>query len=171
MMNQYVTSPATTMLPGQNAPAMRQKPRRTYRKHGFTGLLRGRSKADAGQMDKRSATYQAMAQYRADLLSSLGGVENLSAQELTLLELCVRDHLILQSIDGYLLQAGLFNKKKRTAYSLTMQRMQLADSLTRRLQSLGLKRRAKPTRSLTELLTNGRDAQHPTSNLGGNADG
>jgi hypothetical protein len=152
MENAHELDAGANVVPSSKPSGTSKTPPRSYRRHGFTPYLRGRSKADAGQIDGRSALAQAMAQYRADLLSSLGGAENLSAQELTLLELCVRDHLIVQSIDAYLLQAGLFNKKKRSAYSLTMQRMQIADSLTRRLQSLGLKRRDKRTQGLHELL-------------------
>lgn len=140
------------MLPVETAPGTKKKVRRNYQRHGFTPYLRGRSKTSIGQIDGRSALGQAMAQYRADLLASLGGRDSLSTQELTLIEMCAKDWLILQSVDAYLLQAGLFNKKKRTAYPLTVQRMQLADGLTRRLQSLGLKRRPKPTKSLQEVL-------------------
>jgi hypothetical protein len=93
-----------------------------------------------------------MKAYRDNLVASLGGADNLSQQELTVVDICCKDWLILQSIDSYLLQAGLFNKRKRTAYPLTVQRMQIADSLTRRLQALGLQRRAKPVQTLASLL-------------------
>lgn len=109
------------------------------------------------QLDGRSALSQSIAKYRAELLSSLGGSDSLSAQEHTLVEMCSRDWLMIQHIDAYLFQTGIFNKKRRQAYALTVQRMQLADSLTRRLQALGLQRRAKPVLSLSDYLsTNGR---------------
>lgn len=107
------------------------------------------------QLDGRSALSQSIAKYRAELLSSLGGAENLSAMELTILETCSRDWILLQSIDAYILQTGAFNKKRRQAYPLTVQRMQIADSLTRRLQALGLQRRAKQV-SLSDYLANGK---------------
>jgi len=94
-----------------------------------------------------------MKQYQTDLLASLGGRDTLSAQEITLVEMCGRDWLMLQSIDSYLLQAGLFNKRKRTAYPLTIQRQTIADGLTRRLLALGLKKRSRPVKSLNELLS------------------
>lgn len=106
------------------------------------------------QLDGRSALSQSIAKYRAELLSSLGGAENLSAMELTILETCSRDWILLQSIDAYILQTGAFNKKRRQAYPLTVQRMQIADSLTRRLQALGLQRRSKVL-SLSDYLTTG----------------
>jgi hypothetical protein len=62
--------------------------------------------------------------------------------------------VILSSIDAWLMrQPSLIHTKKRQAYPIVLQRAQLADSLTRRLQTLGLARRKKPTRSLNDLLT------------------
>jgi len=84
----------------------------------------------------------------------LGRSDNLSTQELTIIELITKDWLILQSIDSYLLQAGLFNKRKKSAYSLTIQRGTIADGLTRRLLASGLNRRSKPVQSLAQLLAN-----------------
>lgn len=95
-------------------------------------------------LDGRSALSQSIAKYRSELLSSLGGSDSLSAQENTLVEMCSRDWLMLQHIDTYLFQTGIFNKKRRQAYALTIQRMQIADGLTRRLQVLGIQRRSKP---------------------------
>jgi len=133
-------------------PEPTTKPPRDYRKHGLTRLLRNRMR----QLDGRSALSQSIAKYRAELLSSLGGSENLSAMELTILETCSRDWILLQSIDAYILQTGAFNKKRRQAYPLTVQRMQIADSLTRRLQALGLQRRAKQVSLSDYLNTNGK---------------
>lgn len=116
------------------------------------------------QIDGRSALSQSLAKYRAELLSSLGGAENLSAMETTIVEMCAKDWLLVQTIDAYILQTGAFNKKRRQAYALTVQRMQIADSLTRRLQALGLQRRAKPVLSLSDYLANGKPTkQNPTS--------
>jgi hypothetical protein len=129
-------------------PEPTTKPSRDYRKHGLTRLLRSRMR----QLDGRSALSQSIAKYRAELLSSLGGADSLSAQENTLVEMCSRDWLMLQHIDAYLFQTGIFNKKRRQAYALTVQRMQVADSLTRRLQALGLQRRAKQLPSLSDYL-------------------
>lgn len=133
-------------------PEPTAKPSRDYRKHGLTRLLRSRMQ----HLDGRSSLSQSIAKYRAELLASLGGADSLSAQENTLVEMCSRDWLMLQHIDAYLFQTGIFNKKRRQAYALTVQRMQIADSLTRRLQALGLQRRAKPVLSLSDYLTNGK---------------
>jgi hypothetical protein len=137
------------------------KPPKTRQLHGLSGLIKSRYKADTGQLDGRSALAQAMSAYKADLVSSLGGEGNLSAQELTVVEICAKDWLILQSIDSYILQAGTFNRRKKSCYSITTQRMQIADSLIRRLQALGLARRSKPCQTLNQLL----QAPRPTSQV------
>jgi hypothetical protein len=120
-------------------------------------------------LDGRSALSQSIAKYRAELLASLGGADNLSSMEHTLVEMVSRDWIMIQHIDAYLFQTGIFNKKRRQAYALTVQRMQIADSLTRRLQALGLQRRAKQVPSLSDYLANGKavaspaqQAKHPT---------
>jgi hypothetical protein len=64
--------------------------RRTPQKHGLTGMIKGRYKAHARHLDGRSALAQAMNSYRAELLASLEGAELLSAQELTLVEMCAK---------------------------------------------------------------------------------
>lgn len=117
--------------------------------HGLSQRIRGRST----QLHGNSAVVRAMADYKADLVASLGGLENLSSQELTLVEMCAKDWLLLQDIDAYLLQVGSYNRKKRQAYPLLASRCQIADSLTRKLQALGLSRRSKPINSLAALLS------------------
>jgi hypothetical protein len=142
------------------APATCRTPSKPRQRHGLTGLIRGRSRAVAPKLDARSLESRAVAAYRADLFSSLGGRDMLSAQEITLVEMCSRDWFILQSIDSYLLQAGLFHRKKKTAYPLTIQRQTIADGLTRRLLALGLNRRSKPVNTLAELLSNTPQTEH-----------
>jgi hypothetical protein len=129
--------------------APRAQARRMPRqKHGKSRLLR----ADRRQIDGRSALAISMNAYRSDLTASLGGKDNLSVQELTLVELASRDWAILQQVDAYILTVGVFSKRKKAAYALTSQRMQMADALTRRLQALGLSKRSRPVKSLNELL-------------------
>jgi hypothetical protein len=56
-------------------------------------------------------------------------------------ELLVRDHILLDSVDAWLFsQKSLANRKRRSLIPALEQRARLADSMTRRLQALGLKR-------------------------------
>jgi len=126
---------ATTVLLVQKAIRTRTKPQ----KHGLSKLL----KADYKELDGRCTPVAAMKAYRADLISSLGGAD-MSTQDLTIIDLCAKDKLIVDSIDAYLLQAGLFSKRKKAAWPLLATRLQVADSLTRKLQALGLSKKESP---------------------------
>lgn len=162
-MNQDVTLNTTPILPAPTAPGAGKKPRRGYQSHGFTHQLRGRSKTGRAQIDGRSALGRALADWKAELIDALGGPDNISPQERVLIETCVRDHMILSSIDAWLMtQPSLIHAKKRQAYPIVLQRVQIADSLTRRLQSLGLKRRAKPVNGLADLLAGKTGTQGPS---------
>ena len=143
---------------GGNTAGSSPRQAKTYVMHGLSQRLRGRR----SQIDGRSALAQAMASYQADLVSSLGGAENLSAQEMTVVEMAARDWLLLQDIDAYLLQVGTFNRKKRQAYPLLASRIQISESLTNKLKALGLSRRAKPVSTLASLLA-GEHNQTPLS--------
>ena len=90
MITQNVIEAATTVLPVQKAHGTSTKPRRAYRKHRLTKLL----KADCRQIDGSLPLGIAMSAYRADLISSLGGKDNLSVQECTLVEACSRVRLV-----------------------------------------------------------------------------
>lgn len=57
---------------------------------------------------------------------------------------------------GFLLeQPSLVNKSKRQLFPVVLQRQTLADALSRYMQQLGLKRRAKAAQSLGDLLAQG----------------
>jgi hypothetical protein len=120
------------------------KPKRGYRKHGLTKLLESRHGSKAMKVDGRTRRGKALAKHRADLLASLGGEGNLSAQELTLVKLCVREMVYVDEIDIELFTHGIFNKRKRQVHALLTQRMPIANGIGQRLKDLGLERRVKP---------------------------
>ena len=104
------------------------------------------------KLDGRSGAMIAMNAYKADLLASLGGPELLSQQELTIVDLIVRDQFILGQVDAYIMQHGLINKRKRSLVPVAVQRSTIAEGLLRKLQALGLNRRSKPINTLASLL-------------------
>ena len=80
----------------------------------------------------------------------------ISTQERSIVDLAVRTKLLLDSIDTWLLQQpSLINTRKRKIHPAVLERQQLADALARYMGQLGLKRRAKPTQSLGDLLAKG----------------
>jgi hypothetical protein len=62
--------------------------------------------------------------------------------------------LLLDSLDAWLLsQPSLVNHRKKSVLPVLLQRTQLADALAKYLAQLGMARKARATKSLTELLT------------------
>lgn len=124
------------ILAPQSPPQTRK---RSYAKHGTTALRKALK--GARTIDKRTRVGKALAAWRADLIRDLGGAPALSTQQLALVELAVRTKLILDSIDTWLLsQPTLINKRSRSVLPVVRERTQLADSLARTLNQLGLAR-------------------------------
>jgi len=78
-----------------------------------------------------------LARRRADLITDLGGAADLSTQRAAIVDLVVREKLMLDSVDAYLLElgSGISNRKKRALASVVRERAALADAMTRRLQA------------------------------------
>lgn len=122
------------------------------RKNGTQkGQMASISRTDMGQIDGRLRASKAMVQWRSELERDLGG--DLSAQQRTLIELCCRNRLLLDSLDVYLMSLpSLVNKRKRTALPALNTRMQLSESLARLLERLGLERRLPEPPTLAQYL-------------------
>jgi hypothetical protein len=107
-------------------------------------------------IDRRTSLGKHLAAWRADLLADLGGEGALSTQQRALVDVIVRQKLLLESVDAWLLiQPSLVNGRKRALLPLlpvVRERQGLADSLARYLVQLGLERRAKPVPSLDDYL-------------------
>ena len=121
--------------------------------HGACALKRAVMALGSRAIDRRTSTGKALAQWRAELIQDLGGPDALSAQQATLIDLCVKDKLLLDSLDSWMLQQKtLVNARKKSAIPVLLQRGQLADGLARRLGQLGLERKARPAKSLADVL-------------------
>ena len=129
------------------------QPTRPGRQHGLKTLKRAVRELGARTLDRRTKVGRALGTWRAQLVADLGGEEALSTQQHAIIDLAVRTKLFLDSIDAWLLvQPSLVNKRKRALLPVVRERTQLADALARYLATLGLERRAAPTRSLHEYL-------------------
>jgi hypothetical protein len=125
--------------PGRSGPPGNQNARR----HGLYTLKRAVQERGLDAIDGRSALGRALREYRADLVRDLGGEANLSTAELHLVDLAVRDRLFLDSLDAALAERPLLNRKRGSVAPALEARFRMADSATRRLQALGLKRRTR----------------------------
>jgi hypothetical protein len=133
--------------PGRSGPPGNQN----ARTHGMYGVQRAIRERGLDAIDGRSALGRALREYRADLIRDLGGQETLSTAQLHLVELAVRDRLLLDTLDAALTERPLFNRKRKTVAPALEARFRMADSATRRLVALGLKR-VKRRKSHAEIM-------------------
>jgi hypothetical protein len=96
---------------------------------------------------------EALKEWEQAIVDDLGGDENLSSMERSIVSMATKTHLFLTSVDQFLLeQPSLVNKSRRQLFPVVLQRQQLADALSRYMNQLGLKRRAKPIQSLDDYI-------------------
>ena len=127
--------------------------RRTYSKHGLTPLKRAVKGLGSRVIDMRTSLGKALAEWRGDLVADLGGREAISTQQSAVIDLAVKTKLLLDSIDAWLLtQPSLIDKRRRAVLPVVRERQQLADALARYMTALGLERRARPAKTLTQVL-------------------
>ncbi len=136
-------------------PRKSPKNRRVYQRHGLYAL-RGAIKGANGQGDWLKSLGDVgvtLKAWKADLVADLGGEDAVSTQERAVVDMAVRTHLMVESVDRWLLQQpSLVNKSRRQLFPVVLQRQQLADSLARYMTTLGLVRRTKPVPALSEYL-------------------
>ncbi len=107
---------------------------RAYRSHGFTeakaAIQRVGERSIHEALDGRTRTGRALIAWRDALVEDLGGLENVSAMQLQLIELPCRQKLLLDSIDGWLLQQdSLVNKRDRKLFNVVRERQTVANAL------------------------------------------
>ena len=80
--------------------------------------------------------------WHTELLSDLGGDENMTVQQTALVEMATRTKLYGAHLYAWLMgQESLVNRKRRRFLPVVRERQQLMDSLARILKQLGLERR------------------------------
>jgi hypothetical protein len=128
----------------------RLSPRQT---HAYAPLKRAVKVLGTRAVDRRTRIGKALEQWRADLIADLGGLENISTQERAIIDEAVLTKLILSSINVWMLkQQSLVSNRSRGALPVVLHRNQLVTTLKVLLDSLGLKRRAKPVEQLEDYL-------------------
>lgn len=139
-----------------------QKPNPRNLQHGISLMKRALKAGGARTLDRRTRVSKALDQWRDELISDLGGSEQISTQQRAIINVAIKTKLLLDSVDAWLLQQpSLINLRKRAVHPVVLQRQQLADSLIRAMVQLGLERKAKVLPSLTEYLNGSK--QNPAS--------
>lgn len=104
-------------------------------------------------LDKRSSGGQELLYWRKELLTALGGEDDLSPQKQMLVELATRQRLIISHIDAFIFSLpSLIIRRKKAAMPIVMQRATLAESLQKTLDRLGLERQMKKVEDLDTYL-------------------
>jgi hypothetical protein len=130
-----------------------KKPRAVTTVPGYWAGKRALAKFGSHVIDGRSRVAHALDQFRDELIADLGGPEAISKQQEVIVSLAVRTHLMVHSIDNYLLSLGsLVNRRKRSVWPVVRERTALADSLARYMAMLGLAKQQKPQEDLRSYL-------------------
>lgn len=130
-----------------------QKPNPRNLQHGISLMKRALKAGGARVLDRRTRVSKALDLWRDELISDLGGSEQISTQQRAIINVAIKTKLLLDSVDAWLLQQpSLINLRKRAVHPVVLQRQQLADSLIRAMVQLGLERKAKVLPSLAEYL-------------------
>lgn len=134
-----------------------QTPNPRNTQHGLTLMKRAIREHGTRSIDRRTSLGKALDHWRSELVSDLGGAEQVSTQQLTIITIAVKTKLLLDSLDTWLLkQPSLINHRKRAVHPVVLQRQTLADSLIRAMTQLGLERRAQKVLSLSDYLAKGK---------------
>jgi hypothetical protein len=134
-------------------PKSEQK--RPYLKHGHIALsnaLKTVGNQD-GWVESLGDVGEALKAWKAAIIDDLGGENEISATQLCVIELATKTHLMLSSIDRFLLeQKSLINKSRKQLFPVVLQRQSLADALSGYMKQLGMKKKVKPPISLSDYL-------------------
>ncbi len=132
--------------------AAQKRPYLQHGHHALTQALKTVGNHD-GWVERLGEVGEALQAWKAALIEDLGGDSAVSAMERSVIELATKTHLLLASVDRFLLeQKSLINKSKRQLFPIVLQRQHLADALARYMGQLGLARRARPTQTLQDYL-------------------
>lgn len=101
-------------------------------------------------LDGRSAVAKQLNVVRNEIARDLGGTESLSAAQLMLVDTAAKGYMLLEAVDGWLFTSGrLVDRRRNMVHRAALDRMRLADSLSRQLAVLGLEKKL-PARRLTQ---------------------
>lgn len=139
-------------MPASGAPEPARSRQRGGRPptHGLTTLKKAVTALGTRRLDGRSTVAVAARRWKEDIRRDLGG--DLTRAQETLLELAARAWVIVSSLDDYIGRQPSLVTRKRQVLPVVTQRMQIADSLARHLERLGLERKAKDMPNLADYI-------------------
>ena len=144
---------------------------RLYR-HGLHKMKKAVTQYGLRAIDGRSKLAYALRRWQRELINDLGGEENITTQQRTVIELASTSKLLLGSIDAWLISQPTIVTRNKTLLPVVLQRAQLADGLARYMNQLGLERRHK-VKTLHDILNSPDESENhdkPAVNANGKAD-
>jgi hypothetical protein len=131
----------------------RPKPRGTTTQLGYWAAKKALRRFSTLALDGRSRVVKALDLFRDELVADLGGPANVSKQQQVIINLALRTHLLLESLDAFIFSMDSpVNKRRRSVYPVIRERQSLADSLARYLAMLGLHRVPRKVEDLNAFL-------------------
>lgn len=122
-------------------------------KHGLHQLKRAVKQLGGRTIDGRTSIGKALLQWQNALIADLGGIDAVSTQQLSLVDVATRTKLILDSVDAWILkQSSVVNARKKSLLPVVRERQSLANALSQYLNLLGLERRQGEALTLQEYL-------------------
>jgi hypothetical protein len=122
------------------------------RKHGLNSARRVLNTFGLRALDGRSRLGVALRAFRNEIVKDLGGEAGLSAQRRAVLDVVIREKLLLDSIDAYVLsRPSLIVRQRKALLPVVKERQAIADSFIRNLQILGLDRIKPPAPTLADI--------------------
>ena len=146
--------------------ASRAIKRRVYRSNLST-MKRAIAKLGARAIPGNTKLGYALKAWRKELVDDLGGEENISIQQRTIIECASTTKLMISSVDAWIMSQPSLITRDRALMPVIIQRQQLVNGLVSMLSQLGLKRVNKEI-SLRDYLTEKygeKDSHKSTSNV------
>jgi hypothetical protein len=98
------------------------------RTHGLNTLKTAVVKLGGRAIDERYRVGRQLHKWRRELIADLGGQDNISTKQNTLVDIAVKRKLVLDSLYACVLtQPTLINKRKKALFPIVLQCEQLAD--------------------------------------------
>lgn len=142
----------------KHPPDSRQKKagKRRYDRHGLSKLKVAVKELGKRTVDGRTRVGKAIVTWKQDHIEALGGPDAVTPQQHTILDVAAITKMLHDSISPWLLEQAvngtLVNRRSRAVIAAVKDRQALADALVRYMGVLGLERKARPAKTLAEVM-------------------
>src|SRR5262245_29121247 len=126
--------------------------KRRQHRSGLSTMKRAIAKLGARAIPGNTKLGYSLRIWQRDLIADLGGEENVSLAQRTIIECAATTRLMIGSLDAWITSQQTLITRERKLLPVVLQRQTMVDSLTRMLVQLGLERRVRQ-KTLDEILS------------------